>query len=447
MAKSIFLIHPRSSFSEDYIQKQDVGMNGIPENILEDECPKLPPNLLSINETKLGGGTELAKSMFLVHPRQSFQQDLQWIDDKVKHIEEENLEAFCNQMPPLLTNVDQETKNELIGWLGIIPLKGSQMISDNLAQQREMKQRALEKIFMAVRMALDQSKGEHLVVGLGALTAPITNQGADILKEFQGYPLSVTTGNAFTAWITIKSIIEIAQKRNVDLNQETIAVLGASGSVGSAVSEHFGLHGCKLLLCARNETRLKALSDKIVSGGADPANVKTSTNIDDIKNAGIVIVTTSSSQVLIKPEHAAKNAIIYDDTQPRNTSEEMAVTRKDVLVIDGGIVETPLIDLGKTSIGLPPKRAYACFSETLILAKADCRKNFTGNVTLGQMEEVSAIAQKYADEFYLAPFTSFGKPVDLGIDTRKTLSSHNYKLSEILTQDQIEKLRNLHETI
>lgn len=440
MSKSLFLIHPRQQFKSDLT---DLGLNvdGIDEETLETFCPALPSDLLPINEKPVGGGQNMAKSMFLVHPRQSFQEDLQWIDKNVSKIDEENLESFCSAQPPMLTSVENEIQKELIGWLGVIPLKGSQMISDNLAQQREMKQRALEKIFMAVRMALDQAKGEHLVVGLGALTAPLTNQGADILKEFHGQPLSVTTGNAFTAYITIKSIVEIAGKRNCDLSKETIAVLGASGSVGGAVSEHFGINGCNMILCARNESRLKNLKDRIVSGGANPDRITISTDIDDIRKARIVVVTTSSSQVLIKPEHVCPNAIIYDDTQPRNTSEEIGVTRKDVLVVDGGIVETPFIDLGRTSIGLPPKRAYACFSETLILAKAGCRDNFTGNVTLEQMEKVSEIAEKFSNEFYLAPFTSFGKEIDLGINTRKTITSHEYKISEIITNDQLEELK------
>ncbi|MCE5176622.1 MAG: hypothetical protein ABFD23_00785 [Caldisericales bacterium] len=356
----------------------------------------------------------MAKSVFLLHPRQSFREDLAWAGREMANMSEKSLEELCNLLPPQVTPVSKRgDDSETIGWLGVIPLKGSQIISDNISEQREMKIRALEKINMAIEMALDEAKGEHLVVGLGALTAPITNQGQDLLKTFGRRQLSVTTGNAFTAFITIKSVLDIAVKRNVSLEKETIAVLGATGSVGGAVSEHFGSCGCNMILMARNENKLKFLKEKIIKNGGREDRVSTSTNINDLKKAKIVIVTTSSSQVLVRPEHCAPGAIIYDDTQPRNTSGEILVSRPDVLVLDGGVVETPGIDYGKINIGLPPGRSYACLSETLMLAKEGCTDDFTGNVTLEQVERIGKIASKYKDEFYLAPFTSFGKEIKL----------------------------------
>jgi fatty aldehyde-generating acyl-ACP reductase len=354
------------------------------------------------------------KSLFLVHPRNTYQEYLENVG--LQHPEfiklsEQELESIIPLLPPEFTSI--HNKQIPIGWLGVIPLKGSQIVSDDLAEQRMMKKRALEKINTTINMAIYQSKGEHLVVGLGALTAPITRQGQDLMNRFNGHPVSITTGNAYTAFITIKSIEQLAQIRGVDLRNVTIAILGASGSVGGAVSRHFGKMGCNLILIARNINKLNRLKDDIVSNGGIPERVLTSNNINDLKKAKVIIVTTSSSQVLIKPEHCATNAIIYDDTQPRNTSEEIKHIRKDVLVIDGGIVATPNLCTGKAKIGLPPKRAYACFSESLILAKHDCRENFVGNVTLDQVSKVAEIASHYSDDFFLAPFTSFGEAIDM----------------------------------
>ena len=409
MVKSLFLVHARQLLYDD-LCALGFDVSGVDEENLEIFCSCMPPALLPI---KSGGGSLMAKSVFLLHPRQSFREDLAWVGPEIAGMSEKSLEKLCTGLPPQVTPVSEKDSSDIVGWLGVLPLKGSQIISDSLSEQREMKIRALEKINMAVEMALDEAKGEHLVVGLGALTAPVTNQGQDLLKTFGGRSLSVTTGNAFTAFITIKSVLDIAVKRNVSLEKETIAVLGATGSVGGAVSEHFGVCGYNMILMARNEGRLVSLKERITRNGGREDRISTSTDINDLRKAKIIVVTTSSSQVLVKPEHCASGAIIYDDTQPRNTSEEILVSRPDVLVLDGGVVETPGIDYGKTRIGLPPGRSYACLSETLMLAKEGCTDNFTGNVTLEQVERIGKIATKYKDEFYLAPFTSFGREIKL----------------------------------
>lgn len=350
----------------------------------------------------------MSKEMFYIHPRYSL-KDLTVAGYECREVPEEELEKSCPNMSPWLGDTTNDQK-ELIGWLGVLPLKGSQIITDDMALQREYKKRALEKMFLAIRMALDKCKGEHLVVGLGSLTAPISNQGLDIIKEFSGYPMSVTTGNSLTAYVTYKSVEKIAKMRGLDLENETVAVLGSTGSVGGAVSELLARRSGKLIISARNEARLKILKDRIVQSNAkDCDKVQISTSVEDLRQAKVIVVTTSSSQVLIKPEHCSENAIIYDDTMPRNTSEEILTKRPDVLVVDGGIVATPFVDFGGFSIGLPPGKSYACLTETLMLAKEDIKENFIGNVSLEQVEQVGKIFENHQHEYFIAPFTSFGK--------------------------------------
>jgi len=58
---------------------------------------------------------------------------------------------------------------------------------------------------------------------------------------------------------------------------------------------------------------------------------------------------------------------------------------------------------------------FACFSETLLLAMDGRKEHFClGNPSLEQADYILSLADKYKDfGFYLAPFTSFGKPVTL----------------------------------
>lgn len=292
-------------------------------------------------------------------------------------------------------------------------LKGTQIISDDMATQRFMKKRAMEKITKAITTGLEMSGGEHIIVSLGALTSPITNQGLDLIPIFREKPVSFTTGNPLTAYVTIKAVENIYfQKNRRDISNENVAVLGATGSVGNAISEYFAARGCNMILCARNMVKLDALKEKIMNAKiADRGTVETTTDIARIRESKVVVVTTASNSVLIKPEMCARDAIIYDDTVPRNTSESIIAERPDVTVVDGGIIEMPHIDYGVVTMGLPGRRTYACQVEAMLLAKENVKSNFLGNVTLEQVRFIGQLFEKHKSEFFIAPFTCFGKPM------------------------------------
>lgn len=101
---------------------------------------------------------------------------------------------------------------------------------------------------------------------------------------------------------------------------------------------------------------------------------------------------------------------------------------------------TPYIDYGEVGIGLPDTCSYACLSETLFFAKNDFKENYTGTVTLGQVEKSASIADKYKDEFFIAPFSSFGKPLNLGIDTINLLENEvEWNLSAFIQKQPIKE--------
>ncbi|MGC8861944.1 MAG: shikimate dehydrogenase, partial [Armatimonadota bacterium] len=89
-------------------------------------------------------------------------------------------------------------------------------------------------------------------------------------------------------------------------------------------------------------------------------------------------------------------------------------------VIEGGVVEVPGDVNFNFDFGFPPKTAYACMSETMMLALEGRYECFTlgKNVSLAQVEETQRLAAKHG--FRLAGFRSFEKAV---------------------TQEQIERIR------
>jgi predicted amino acid dehydrogenase len=86
-----------------------------------------------------------------------------------------------------------------------------------------------------------------------------------------------------------------------------------------------------------------------------------------VAQSPLVFLATSSPDELVKSHMVTAGTVICDLSRPPNVSDEL-VSREDVLVIDGGIIEVPgRPDLG-FHCGLAPGMAYACMAETMMLA-------------------------------------------------------------------------------
>ena len=85
------------------------------------------------------------------------------------------------------------------------------------------------------------------MVGLGAYTSIVT-RNAELIND---YEVPVTTGNTYTTALTICGIIHAAKLRGIDLRHATVAVVGASGNIGSVVSEILAARVGRLKLVGR----------------------------------------------------------------------------------------------------------------------------------------------------------------------------------------------------
>ena len=102
--------------------------------------------------------------------------------------------------------------------------------------------------------------------------------------------------------------------------------------------------GRYIFLLAKNAERLNELKEFLISQ-------KSKTNVIDkglaletiIKDADIIIFTTSAIEVpsAATADNLKKGAIICDIPSPRNISKEICEHRKDILVIDGAVIEPP----------------------------------------------------------------------------------------------------------
>ncbi|HEU4547169.1 MAG TPA: NAD(P)H-binding protein [Microlunatus sp.] len=351
---------------------------------------------------------------FLVHPRSEVAPDMARVWSPLGVVPEKVWQWGLRHLPvpPLpLARVHQRREHpadgdvaaagpDLLGHVLVVPVGARQLLTED-------RRWVLGKIEQAVDRAVELGAS---VVGLGALTAPAT-AGGRLLRERPG--VTLTTGNAFTAHLTVEALrrlVPVAPGGH-------IAVVGATGSVGSCVVRLLADEpiGTELTLVAREPKRLASLAHEVaatLTSRGRPMAVHTARTVAAVREADLVLVLTSASDALLRGEHLKPGAVVLDDTQPRNTDPALARERPDVLVVDGGIAEIPGIDV-RGDIGLPRGLAYACLCETMLMALDGHRAHAVGAADVGHARRMRDVARRHAHlGFTLAePALSFGRPI------------------------------------
>jgi len=336
---------------------------------------------------------------FLVHPRADVATDMARVWAPLGRVPGRAWDWGLRTLPvPPVTLAEvrrRDSATEPDGWIVVVPVGARQLLTENRPW-------VLGKIEAAIDRA--QQLGAE-VVGLGALTAPVTG-GGSLLRERPG--LTLTSGNAFTAHLTVEALRRLLPAAPGG----EVAIVGATGSVGSCVVRLLADEplGSRLTLIARGESRLRALAADFSDHGTG-VPVRTSTSLDAVRDADLVVVLTSAADALIGPAQLKPGAVVLDDTQPRNTDLRLSTERPDVTVIDGGIAAIPGIDL-RGDIGLPRGLAYACLCETMLMAFSGQVESAVGAASVDQALRMRDAARRFAHlGFTLADPLSFGRPV------------------------------------
>lgn len=283
------------------------------------------------------------------------------------------------------------------GWFVGCPLTSRQMVT-------MPEPVVISKIIKAGKVA---EKLGAKIVGLGAFTSVVGDAGVTVAKHLN---IAVTTGNSYTVATAIEGAKKAAQIMDIPLNRANVLVLGATGSIGAACAQLLARDVRYLTLAARSEDKLEILAAQILRSTGLAVRITANTK-SALKAADIIIAVTSSVDSIIEPDDLKPGAIVCDVSRPRNVSQQVAQARNDVLVIEGGVVEVPGDVKFGLDFGFPPKTAYACMAETMILALEGRYENFTlgRDLTVKQIETISQLAAKHG--FKLAGFRSFERAV------------------------------------
>jgi len=253
----------------------------------------------------------------------------------------------------------------------------------------------LQKILDAVRVA--EREGAR-IVGLGGYNS-IVPPGSG-LRVARNSRIGVTNGNSYTILLAVEGTKEAVRKAGLRMEELSVAVIGATGSVGGVISELVARERpAALVLVARNVARLQGRAEAVLRNTGYRAAISADVR-SAVRGADVVISASSSPEALVEVEDLAPGAIVCDVAVPHDVAER-AVDRGDILVFEGGLARAPGGSYvmkpdftGDLSLGRG--ELYACFCETAILAMEGSFGHFSLNgISVEVVEKVRAMAEKH----------------------------------------------------
>jgi predicted amino acid dehydrogenase len=356
-------------------------------------------------------GSALDTFAFIIHPIDPKRDVSRKFPLLGRLLNERQIDYFSTFFPPVyiseITGITSElTGKEIRGWFLACPYTPRRMM--------ELPERTVyNKIIQTGRLA---EKLGAQILGLGAFTSVIGDAGVTIAKALD---VPVTTGDSYTVTVAVEAIREAARLMEIPLESATAAVVGATGTIGQVCAELLADDVERLYLIGRRQEKLEELRARLEAGagryriGPVPAELITSTSMDVLTEAQLILTVTSAIDDIIRPEFLLPGSVVCDVARPRDVSAMVAATRNDILVIDGGMVDVPGPVDFHFNFGFPPGKAYACMAETIALALEGRLEDYTlgKHLTRARVEEIDAMAKRHG--FRLSGFRSFEREVTL----------------------------------
>ncbi|MFA6215586.1 MAG: hypothetical protein WC768_03395 [Patescibacteria group bacterium] len=323
---------------------------------------------------------------FIVHSRDY--SDLFRRYPKLKKLPKFILLFICRFIWPVVVTEIYGPKNQygeqLKGVIIGVGLTASQLMHN--------KKLAKNKFISAAKLA---KKFDVKILGLGALSASLTRGGLDISEKVK---IGITTGHALTVDTVVNHLYSISNLLEIDIKKIKVAIVGAAGSIGSnsakLLAKDNQIREILLVDVPRKRNELDQLRKTLQNINSN-LDVFVSDRIEDIKNYDIIITATNLPDVLIKSEYLKAGAVIIDDAQPTDVSEEVYKLRNDVMVLEGGVVNIKGLNVN-FDFGLKNKGdIFSCLGEVIMLSYVGHGGNYNiGKLDFDKVFEVREIKEK-----------------------------------------------------
>jgi predicted amino acid dehydrogenase len=286
------------------------------------------------------------------------------------------VEKIIAYSPPMVyskvTGVRSPMGVDAEGWLITVGGTPKQMLSHS---PEFTYKRLLQAAKMAKRLGAQ-------IMGLGAFTKVVGDAGKTVARLAD---IPITTGNSYSAsgalWAAADAVRRmglITVEKGKKLKAKTM-VVGATGAIGSVCCRLLAMAFTDLYMVDVRHSKLLALKESILKETPD-VHVEISTRADKFLSDMDVIVTATSAgggKSVIDIMAVKPGCVITDVARPLDLSPQDVAKRPDVLVIESGEILLPGENVEMKDIGLPPRVAYACLAETIVLALEGRYETFT----------------------------------------------------------------------
>ena len=299
------------------------------------------------------------------------------------------------------------------------PFVGRVIFSPLLAEQLVFRQKnhVSEKLLSAAKLA---EKLNAKIIGLGGFTAAASRYGQDLSGKIK--PL-VTTGHGYTAYAVVEITRQAADIVGLDLKQATVAIVGASGSMGSACTRLLDSGELvKELLLVEKANKLTSLQNIFAQTNN---KVSFTSDLTELRRADLIITLTNAVSNIIEASHLKSGAIVVDDAQPINISRDLINIDGEVLIM-GCAIHAPGIKCDY-NFGLPRDVIFTCLGETLAIcvAQEEAKELCTvGQVNIDRAREVAKRVTELG--FYPVLIDNEGRPITY-YHLSKSKKMHNQK--------------------
>lgn len=300
-----------------------------------------------------------------------------------------DLDMWCSAPPQLVERVEVTSRTGKV-------IKGayidSVFVPEMLRRFKTAKRKVLKAMELAQRTGID-------ITALGGFTS-IIFEDLNLLREERISAVQLdwsrfTTGNTHTAWVICQQVERNAPKLGIDLARAKVAVVGASGDIGSAVCRWLQRAGVgELLLVARRPQPLVELQESLGEGRILPLE-------EALPEADVVVWVASLPQSLTIDTGSLKRpCLMIDGGYPKNLDTKAAA--EGIHVLKGGIVEFwqdigwQMMELAEMAV--PERQMFACFAEAMLLDFEDIHTNFSwgrNNISLAAMDLIGEASLRH----------------------------------------------------
>jgi predicted amino acid dehydrogenase len=231
---------------------------------------------------------------------------------------------------------------------------------------------------------------------------------------------AITTGSVLTAAMAFAATRRVLARRGLDLEDLEVAVVGARGSVGALCAQLLArARPGRLWLIGNPAGGVAALKPLAARLAGDPSRLELSTDLKRLERCRVIVSATGAARPVLNDAPLSSGTVICDVARPADASARVRA-RRDLTVIDGGLVELPdrTAHFGAGSLqGLPQGVQLACLAETILLALAgESRDRGIGsNVGLEEVDEVLALARVHGFRLAEPPLDALDGPSERAV--------------------------------